>query len=111
MDELLTSLGCDYAIGVPDTTLAALMSRLAAVIPVHAAPREDAAVAVGCGLRLGGRLPLVYMKNAGLLTCGDALLSLGRDIGCGLLLLIGWAGSGSDTLPHHVVSGKRTTAG
>jgi sulfopyruvate decarboxylase TPP-binding subunit len=72
------------------------------------APREDVAVSVACGLTLGGSHPLVYLKNAGLLTCGDALLSLARDVGIGLFLLVGWAGSHDDRLPHHVVSGEVT---
>ncbi|HUY52284.1 MAG TPA: hypothetical protein VMV92_42365 [Streptosporangiaceae bacterium] len=66
-------------------------------------------MAAACGLELGGARPLLYMKNAGMFTCGDALLSLARDMEVGLCMLVGWAGVGSDNLPHHVVSGERTT--
>ncbi|MEU8782043.1 hypothetical protein [Streptomyces sp. NPDC048637] len=109
LDQQLLGLGFDCAVGVPDSHLSALMEQVAQSIPVHIAPREDVAVATACGLKLGGARPMLYMKNAGLFTCGDALLSLARDMEVSLFMLVGWAGVGSDHLPHHVVSGERTT--
>lgn len=108
LHDLPEVLGFDVAVGVPDSHLSALMTRVASSMPVYIAPREDVAVGVACGLTLGGRRPFVYMKNAGLFTCGDALLSLARDLGVNVFLLIGWAGAGTDRLPHHVVTGRRT---
>ena len=109
MSRLLLGLGFDCAVGVPDSHLTALMDQVERAIPVYVAPREDVAVAAACGLTLGGSRPLLYMKNAGLFTCGDALLSLARDMEIGLCLLVGWAGVGADNRPHHVVCGERTT--
>jgi sulfopyruvate decarboxylase TPP-binding subunit len=106
----LLALSVDLAIGVPDSHLKPVIAQLERCVPVHVSPREDAAVAAACGLTLAGRRPLLYMKNAGLFTCGDALVSLAEDIGVAVTMLIGWAGSGTDTLPHHVVSGNRTRA-
>lgn len=106
----LLALGVDLAIGVPDSHLKPVIAQLEPCMPVYVAPREDAAVAAACGLTLAGRRPLLYMKNAGLFACGDALVSLAEDIGVAVTMLIGWAGSGTDTLPHHVVSGNRTEA-
>jgi sulfopyruvate decarboxylase TPP-binding subunit len=108
--DLLIRLGFDRAVGVPDSGLADVLREIAGTLPVHTAPREDTAVAIGCGLTLAGRHPMLFMKNAGMLTCGDALLSLARDINVGLFFLVGWAGTGHDRLPHHVVTGDRTTA-
>jgi sulfopyruvate decarboxylase subunit alpha len=108
LHELPAALGLDVAVGVPDSHLSGLMAAVGSSMPVHAAPREDAAVGVACGLALGGRRPLVYLKNAGLFTCGDALLSLARDIGVATFLVVGWAGTGDDRLSHHVVTGART---
>jgi sulfopyruvate decarboxylase TPP-binding subunit len=51
---------------------------------------------------------VLFMKNAGLLTCGDALLSLAGDCGVGLFLVVGWAGTCSDRLPHHTITGALT---
>lgn len=100
----------DGAVGVPDSNLADLVTHLGRGMAVFVAPREDVAVAAACGMELAGARTLVYMKNAGLFTCGDALLSLAQDVGVGLFMLVGWAGSADDNLPHHVVSGQRTTA-
>jgi sulfopyruvate decarboxylase TPP-binding subunit len=105
-EELLLTVGVDAAVGVPDTILAGVFARLS--VPVFTAPREDVAVAAAVGLELGGRRPVLFMKNAGLLTCGDALLSLARDCRVGLLLVVGWAGIGDDQLPHHTVTGAVT---
>ena len=110
LDRKLLAMGFDIAVGVPDSTLTGILGELGASIPVHVTPREDTAVAVACGLALAGARPVVYMKNAGLMTAGDALLSLARDMEVPLFLLVGWAGSGEDHLPHHVVTGERTTA-
>lgn len=109
LDQQLVAMGFNVAVGVPDSTLTSLMAKLGESMPVHVAPREDVAVAVACGLELAGAQPLVYMKNAGLLASGDALLSLARDIEVPLFLLVGWAGAWHDRLPHHVVTGERTT--
>src|SRR2546421_3373754 len=98
LHELPAALGLDIAVGVPDSQLSALMTAVASSMPVHVAPREDVAVGVACGLTLGGRRPFVYLKNAGLFTCGDALLSLARDVGVATVLVVGWAGTGDDRL-------------
>lgn len=106
----LIECGVDVVVGVPDSGLSAVVLELSASLRVIGAPREDAAVATACGLTLGGRRPVVFMKNAGLFTAGDSLVSLAEDLGVSLLLLVGWAGSGGDSLPHHVVTGDRTEA-
>jgi sulfopyruvate decarboxylase TPP-binding subunit len=106
----LLAMEFDVAIGVPDSHLKLLVAELESSMTIHVAPREDAAVAAACGLTLAGHRPLVYMKNAGLFTCGDALVSLAEDIFVPVAMVIGWAGTGTDTLPHHVVSGARTVA-
>lgn len=104
----LIAAGFGVAVGVPDSGLCEVVRELSESIPVHYTPREDTAVAFACGLSVGSRRPLVFMKNAGLFTAGDALVSLAEDLGLGLCLLVGWAGSGSDRLPHHRVTGDRT---
>jgi sulfopyruvate decarboxylase TPP-binding subunit len=109
LGQQLLTMGFGTAIGVPDSTLTSLVSMLGQSITVYTAPREDVAVAAACGLELAGSHSLLYLKNAGLLTCGDALLSLARDMEVPLFMLVGWAGSGTDQLPHHVVIGERTT--
>ncbi|WP_051942221.1 thiamine pyrophosphate-binding protein [Streptacidiphilus rugosus] len=105
----LHGAGFDCAIGVPDSHLTDLVGELGISIPVHLAPREDTAVAAAVGMTLAGARPLLFMKNAGLFTTCDALTSLAADAAVPLALLVGWAGTGTDHLPHHVVTGERTT--
>ncbi|WP_159401171.1 thiamine pyrophosphate-binding protein [Streptomyces sp. NRRL B-24484] len=107
--ERLRGAGFDCALGVPDSHLTTLIDHLDQAMPVHLAPREDAAVAAAVGMSIAGGRPLLFMKNAGLFTTGDALTSLAADAAVPLALLVGWAGTGTDRLPHHTVTGERTT--
>jgi sulfopyruvate decarboxylase TPP-binding subunit len=52
----------------------------------------------------------VFMTHAGLGPSLDAILSFGLAAELPLTLLVGWAGAGTDHLPHHVVAGERTEA-
>lgn len=106
--DLVISSGYDYAVGVPDSILKNFLGPLELVIPVLNVPREDVAVAFATGISLAESKPIVFMKNAGLFTCADALTSLALDIGEYLTLIVGWAGTGSDKLSHHLVTGSRT---
>jgi len=100
----------DIAYGVPDSVLVSVLDALASQMPTIILPREDLAVAAALGAYLRGHRPLVFMKNAGLGNALDALLSLAMASRMPLVVLIGWAGSGPDTLPHHTVWGDRTRA-
>ncbi|MEV8099314.1 thiamine pyrophosphate-binding protein [Kitasatospora sp. NPDC085879] len=107
--ERLRDAGFDCALGVPDSHLTALIDSLDQAMPGHRVPREDAAAVAAVGMTIAGGRPLLYMKNAGLFTTGDALTSLAADAAVPLALLVGWAGTGTDRLPHHVVTGERPT--
>jgi len=100
----------DFVCGVPDSLLSRSLSYLSARNHIHYLPREDAAVAAAVGASLNGRHPLVFMKNAGLGNALDAFTSLAVSHSIPLAVVVGWAGSGSDQLPHHVVWGDRTVA-
>lgn len=104
----LVARGFDYFTAVPDSGLAGALRVLEGRGTVWYESREDIAVAGAVGAWLAGARPVVLMKNAGLGTCIDALLSLANASGAQLLLVIGWAGTGSDLLPHHTVSGDAT---
>ena len=108
--DAVRGAGLDYIIGVPDSGLAEVLADLERHLLLRYVPREDVAVAAATGAYLGGLKPLVFMKNAGLGTSLDALMSLTRASQVPMMLMIGWAGVGADTLPHHVVMGARTTS-
>lgn len=108
--HVLQMTGVDEVVGVPDSQLNDILAALPDEISITYSVREDAAVALAAGARLAGRRVAVFMKNAGIGTSTDAIVSL--LIGCRLSipLVIGWSGSGSDHLEHHLLMGTRTLA-
>lgn len=106
--DCLMGSGVDVVAGVPDSNLFDVAQAMESRLAVRWVPREDVAVAFAVGAWLAGRVPAVLMKNAGLGTSLDALLSLAKAAGADLTLVIGWAGTGPDRLAHHVVVGERT---
>lgn len=108
--DCLEASGVTSVAGVPDSNLADVIGVLETRLLVDWFPREDAAVAFAVGASLAGRSAVVVMKNAGLGTSLDALLSLAAAARIGVTLVIGWAGTGDDQVPHHIVVGERTVA-
>ncbi|WUI01737.1 thiamine pyrophosphate-binding protein [Spirillospora sp. NBC_00431] len=104
----LEHVGIRRAIGVPDSQLATVLDAISERMPVTFTAREDVAVAMAIGAELVGERHAVFMKNAGLGTSLDAIVSLAFGADVPLTLVIGWAGAGTDTLPHHTVMGRRT---
>lgn len=100
----------DFIVGVPDSILSETLRALGERFTIHYMPREDVAIAAAVGAELNGCHPLVFMKNAGLGNALDALISLAICYGIPLVVVVGWSGSNSDNLPHHVVWGDRTLA-
>lgn len=98
----------DHLCGVPDSGLQAFMAEARTHWRLQYAPREDVAVGSSIGAAVAGRRAAVFMKNAGLGTSLDALLSGVRAARLPLLLVVGWAGVAEDTLAHHVVMGAVT---
>jgi sulfopyruvate decarboxylase TPP-binding subunit len=108
--DVFDRLGVEVALGVADSQLSDVLTAIAQRVPLVFAAREDAAVAMAVGMELAGRRAAVFMKNAGLGTSLDSLISLAIAAEVPVVLVVGWAGSGRDTLPHHVVMGDRTIA-
>lgn len=76
---------CDWFTTVPDSVFRRVYPALS---HWHFAPRENHAVAMAFGARLGGRNPCVLIQNTGLGLCMDALLGTFRLYGQGLLLVV-----------------------
>ena len=76
---------CDWISGVPDS----VFRRVLPALPQwYFAPRENHAVAMAFGARLGGKRPAVLIQNSGLGLCLDALLGTFRLFGQGMLLVV-----------------------
>ena len=92
--ESLREAGVQDVIIVPDThqrTLIALLED-APDIRLIRATNENEAVAIGAGLIVGGRRPLLQIQHAGLFACVNYLRGIGIDGRFPLVLLIGLLG-------------------
>jgi len=109
----LSKCNVRFYCGVPDSVLKEFCSYLCA----HVSPRkhviaadEGGAVALAAGYHLAsGKIPLVYMQNAGLGNAVNPLTSLvNREVyGIPMILLIGWRGEpGTHDEPQHEKEGE-----
>lgn len=76
--------------------------------PLAIAPREDLAVAAAFGASLADRRAGVYMKDAGLGHCLDAVLTTFKLAGLPLTMLISTIGELETAPPHHKMWGSVT---
>lgn len=90
--------GVSFFTGVPDSVLKEFCNYLCAHVPPQKhiiAANEGGAVALAAGYYLAsGRIPLVYMQNAGLGNAVNPLTSfVNKEVyGVPMILLIGWRG-------------------
>lgn len=76
---------CDWFTAVPDSVFRPVLPHLP---DWHLAPRENHAVGMAFGARLGGLRPAVLMQNSGLGLCLDALLGTFKLYRQGLLMVV-----------------------
>lgn len=109
--------GFDFATGVPCSLLGGLFRFLESPeatdelgIEYVRAPREDTAVGIAAGARLGGRKPVVLMQNSGLGYSLNSFTSLTQIYGLNPLVLMSWRGfDGTDAVEHDII-GRQLTA-
>ena len=95
----LSSLGVNFATGVPDSLLKDFCYFLDSELPKKQhiiAANEGASIALAAGSYLATKKPaLVYMQNSGLGNAINPLLSLAdsRVYSIPMILIIGWRGS------------------
>jgi len=111
----LTDSGIDFFAGVPDSLLKEFCSCIddrAAKQKHIIAANEGNAIALAAGYHLStGKIPLVYMQNAGLGNAINPLLSLSDPsvYAIPMLIVIGWRGEpGIKDASQHVKQGKVT---
>lgn len=90
--------GVTHVTGIPDNASGPLFDALAGRdgIGLVRVTREGEAIALACGLWLGGARPLVVIQSTGLLESGDALRGTAVRMGAPLPLLV--TGRGYRTL-------------
>lgn len=90
---------CDWFTAVPDSMFKPILPRLGA--DCRFASRENHAVAMAFGAKVGGANPCVLMQNSGLGLSLDALLGLFTLYGQGLLLVVSNRGELDWEEPQH----------
>lgn len=96
---------CDWFSGVPDSMYRNVLPALEPYLP---AARENHAIAMAFGARLGGRRPCVLIQNSGLGLLGDALFGLQHLYGAGVLITVTLRGELPWEEPQHRLWGERT---
>lgn len=99
----------DHHILVPCSVLNALEVLRHDVPTIHAS-REEEAVAIGCGLLLAGKQPLVALQNSGLANSLNTIGSLAQAYNIGLCLLVSVRGDSGDPNPAQKPIGRATRA-
>ena len=106
--SFLKKQGFDFFTGVPCSILKDIILRLSnnqEVIYIPAT-REDEALGIATGARLGGKKPVVLMQNSGLGNSINALTSLDILYKFPILLIISWRGYQGKDAPEHLIMGR-----
>ena len=94
----LKNAGIDFVTYLPET-------RLSQIIPLIrddpnmelvAAASEHEAVTIAAGATLGGKQAAVYMENTGIYVSSYSLLTVGKQLGVPMLLIVGYLGAVPD---------------
>jgi sulfopyruvate decarboxylase subunit alpha len=95
---------------VPDTWIGWLARELrgAPGLRVIDVAREEEAVAIACGVALGGARAAVAIQNAGLLNCGGVIASLVQLYRLPCFFLVSLRGDARDAIYYHAPKGART---
>lgn len=104
-DELATRLvqglkdaGIDFVTYLPETRLSQIVPliRDEPAMELVAAASEHEAVTIAAGATLGGKQAAVYMENTGIYVSSYGLLTIGKQLGVPLLLVVGYLGGVPD---------------
>lgn len=117
IENLISVIGADYYVGVPDSQLKSLCNYLMdryGIDPNHhiIAANEGNAVGIAAGYHLAiGKIPVVYMQNSGEGNAINPLASLLNDkvYAIPVIFIIGWRGEpGVHDEPQHIYQGEVT---
>jgi sulfopyruvate decarboxylase subunit alpha len=108
--DTLKRLGFGAAVAVPDGWLGEILVHIEQdpTIRLVRATHEEEALAIACGLRLGGVRATVIVQNAGLLSCGAGMVCLARRYQFPLLILVSYRGTPQDPVFYHIPKGRAT---
>ena len=94
----LKSAGINFVTYLPETRLSQIVPLIRddAEMELIAVSSEQEAVTIAAGATLGGKQAAVYMENSGLYVSSYSLLTVGKQLGVPLLLVVGYLGGVPD---------------
>jgi sulfopyruvate decarboxylase subunit alpha len=106
----LQRLGFGVAVAVPDSWLGEILVRVEREPSMRLvrATHEEEALAIACGVRLGGVRTAMFVQNAGLLSMGAGMVTLAQRYQFPLLMLVSYRGTVDDPVFYHVAKGRAT---
>jgi sulfopyruvate decarboxylase TPP-binding subunit len=96
--QSLKSAGVNFVTYLPETRLSQIipLMRDDPDIELIAVSSEQEAVTIAAGAILGGKQAAVYMENTGIYVSSYSLLTVGKQLGVPLLLIVGYLGGVPD---------------
>ena len=94
----LKSAGVNFVTYLPETRLSQIVPLIRddPEMELIAAASEQEAVTIAAGATLGGKCAAVYMENTGIYVSSYSLLTVGKQLGVPLLLVVGYLGGVAD---------------
>ena len=108
--DTLKRLGFRAIVAVPDGWLGEFLVRVEQepTIQLVRATHEEEALAIACGIRLGGVRTALLVQNAGVLSMGAGMVSLAQRYQFPLLMLVSYRGTPEDAIFYHIPKGRVT---
>jgi sulfopyruvate decarboxylase TPP-binding subunit len=96
--QSLKDAGINFVTYVPETRLSQILPLIRddPEIELIAVANESEAVTIAAGATLGGKQAAVYMENTGIYVSSYSLLTVGKQLGVPLLLVIAYLGGVPD---------------
>lgn len=94
----LKDAGINFVTYLPETRLSQILPLIGEdpEMELIGAASEQEAVTIAAGATLGGKQAAVYMENTGIYVSSYSLLTVGKQLGVPLLLVIGYLGGVPD---------------
>jgi sulfopyruvate decarboxylase TPP-binding subunit len=94
----LKDAGINFVTYLPETRLSQIVPLIRddPEMELIAAASEQEAVTIAAGATLGGKQAAVYMENTGIYVSSYSLLTVGKQLGVPMLLVIGYLGGVPD---------------
>ena len=94
----LKDAGINFVTYLPETRLSQILPLIRddPNIELIASASEQEAVTIAAGATLGGKQAAVYMENTGIYVSSYSLLTIGKQLGVPILLVVGYLGGAPD---------------